>query len=145
MIFAVGFYLVGLEFAILWGVLQFLLNFIPNLGSITAGIIISLFAFVQFSPNPVPIIIVIAIILAVNLFLSGLLDPKIIGEHVGISPLVVLISLVVWGWIWGFTGMVIAVPMTVIIKIVCENIPFMEPVSILLGTRKSVRSKKAEC
>ena len=143
-IFALGFHLVGLDFAILWGVLQFLLNFIPNLGSILSGIIISLFALIQFWPNPVPIIMVISVILAVNLFVSGIFDPKIVGDHVGISPLVVLVSLAIWGWIWGFTGMVIAVPMTVIIKIVCENVPIMEPVSILLGTRKSIRARKAE-
>jgi len=143
LIFAIGFHLVGLEFAIVWGVIQFLLNFIPNLGSITAGVAISLFAVIQFWPDPVPIIIVVIIILVVNLILCNIFDPKIVGEHVGISPLVILISLLVWGWIWGFAGMVLAVPMTSIIKIVCENIPFMEPVAILLGTRKSVLARKA--
>jgi len=143
-IFTVSFHLVGLEFAVIWGVLQFLLNFIPNLGSITAGVAISLFALIQFWPDPVPIIIVLAIILAVNLVLCNIFDPKIVGDHVGISPLVILISLAVWGWIWGFAGMVLAVPMTVVIKIVCENIPIMEPVSIMLGTRKSNRARKAE-
>jgi len=143
-IFAVSFHLVGLEFALVWGIIQFLLNFIPNLGSITAGVAISLFALIQFWPDPVPIIIVLVIILAVNLILCNIFDPKIVGEHVGISPLIILLSLAIWGWIWGFAGMVLAVPMTVIIKIVCENIPIMEPVSILLGTRKSTRAKKAE-
>jgi len=143
-IFAVSFHLVGLEFAIVWGVVQFLLNFIPNLGSITAGVAISLFALIQFWPDPVPIVIILTIILAVNLILCNIFDPKIVGEHVGISPLIILASLAIWGWIWGFAGMVLAVPMTVIIKIVCENIPIMEPVSVLLGTRKSTRARKAE-
>ena len=143
-IFAVGFSLVGLEFAIVWGVIQFLLNFIPTLGSIAAGVIISLFALLQFWPEPAPIIIIIAIILGVNLILGNILDPKIVGDHVGISPLVILVSLSIWGFIWGFAGMVLAVPMTVIIKIACENIPMMEPVSILIGSRKSVLAKKAE-
>jgi len=143
-IFAVGFHLVGLEFAIVWGVIQFLLNFIPTLGSIAAGVGISLFALIQFWPEPGPIIIVVAIILGVNLFLCNTLDPKIVGDHVGISPLVILISLSVWGYIWGFAGMLLAVPMTVIIKIICENIPIMEPVSILIGSRKSALIRKAE-
>jgi predicted PurR-regulated permease PerM len=52
--------------------------------------------------------------------------------------------LAIWGYIWGFVGMILAVPMTVIIKILCENIDFMEPVSILMGTRKSILAKKAE-
>ncbi|MCL2264986.1 MAG: AI-2E family transporter [Treponema sp.] len=141
-IFAVGFSIVGLEFAIVWGVIQFLLNFIPTLGSIAAGVIISLFALLQFWPEPGPVIIVVAIILGVNL-LCNIFDPKIIGDHVGISPLVILVSLLIWGYIWGFAGMVIAVPMMVIIKIISENIPMMEPVSILIGSKKSVLAKKA--
>jgi len=143
LIFAGAFFLVGLEFAVVWGVIQFLLNFIPTLGSIAAGVIISLFALLQFWPDPAPIIIVIAVILAVNMILGNILDPKIVGDHVGISPLVILISLSLWGYIWGFAGMVLAVPMTVIIKIICENIPIMEPVSVLIGSRKSVLTKKA--
>jgi len=143
-IYAVGFTIVGLEFAILWGILQFFMNFIPTLGSIATGVAISLFALVQFWPEPGPVIAVIVIILVVNMVLSNLLDPKFVGEHVGISPLVVLISLSFWGYIWGFTGMLLAVPLTVIIKIVCENIPIMEPVSILLGSRKSALTKKTE-
>jgi len=143
-IYAVSFYFIGLEFAIVWGVFQFLMNFIPTLGSIVAGVIISLFALIQFWPEPGPVIIIVSIILGVNLILSNFLDPKLVGEHVGISPLMVLVSLSLWGYIWGFAGMVLAVPMTVIIKIVCENIPVLEPVSILIGSRKSVRAKKAE-
>ena len=142
-IFAVAFHIVGLEFAIVWGIIQFLLNFIPTLGSIVAGVGISLFALIQFWPEPAPIIIIIAIILVVNLVLCNILDPKIIGDHVGISPLIILVSLSIWGYIWGFAGMVLAVPMTVIIKIICENIPIMEPVSILIGSRRSVQAKKA--
>jgi len=143
-IFAVAFRLVGLEFAIVWGVLQFILNFIPTLGSIVAGVGISLFSLLQFWPAPGPIILVIAIVLGVNLILGNILDPKIIGDHVGISPLMILLSLLIWGYLWGFAGMVLAVPMTVVIKIVCENIPIMEPVSILIGSRRSVHAKKAE-
>lgn len=143
-IFAVAFHFIGLEFAVLWGVIAFVLNFIPNLGSIVASVAISLFALIQFWPEPGPVIMVVAVILVVNLFLCNIFDPKIVGEHVGLSPLVILVSLALWGWIWGFAGMILAVPMTVIIKIVCENIPFLEPVSVLLGTRKSVRARKAE-
>jgi predicted PurR-regulated permease PerM len=143
-IFAVAFQLIGMEFAIVWGVLQFILNFIPNLGSIAGGVIMGLFALIQFWPEPGPVIMVVAVILSVNMILGNFLDPKIVGEHVGISPLMILISLAVWGWIWGFAGMVLSVPMMVIIKIVCENIPVLEPISVLMGTRKSVRARKAE-
>jgi len=115
LIFAFAFHLIGLEFAIVWGVIQFLMIFFPNLGSITAGAAISLFAVIQFWPDPTPIILVVTVILGVNLILCNIFDPKIIGERVGISPLIVLVSLALWGWLWGFAGMVLAVPMTVII------------------------------
>jgi predicted PurR-regulated permease PerM len=78
------------------------------------------------------------------MILGNILDPKIIGDNVGISPLIILVSLAIWAWIWGFVGMIIAVPMTVIIKIVCENISILEPVSILIGSRRSVQAKKTE-
>jgi predicted PurR-regulated permease PerM len=90
------------------------------------------------------VILIVTIIFAVNMILGNMLDPKIIGEHVGISPVIVLVSLAIWGYIWGFAGMILAVPMTVIIKIICENIPIMEPLSVLIGTRRSVHAKKTE-
>ena len=142
LVVAFGLRLAGLEFAIVWGVVQFVLNFIPSLGSITAGIVVSLFALMQFWPEPGPVILVIFIMLGANMVIGNVLDPKIIGDNVGISPLVVLASLAIWGWLWGFAGMILAVPMMVIIKIVCENFPFLEPVSILLGSRKAVHAKK---
>ena len=144
LIIGIGLSLIGVEFAILWGIIGFVFNFIPNLGSIVSGASTCLFALVQFWPNPVPVIIVAALVLTVNMIGGNFLDTKIVGDHVGISPLMVLISLGVWGYIWGFAGMIVAVPMTVIIKIVCENIPILEPVSVLIGTRKSVKMKKAE-
>jgi predicted PurR-regulated permease PerM len=132
-----------LEFAVVWGVIQFILNFIPTLGSIVVAVIVSFFSLLQFWPEPGPVILVIAILLATNL-ITYVLDPKIIGDNMRISPLVVLASVAVWGYIWGFAGMVLAVPMMVIIKIICENIPIMEPVSILIGSKRSVLAKKLE-
>ena len=140
----IGLWAIRLEYAIGWGLIAFMFNFIPNLGSIAAGVLTSLFALLQFWPNPVPIVLVVALILAVNIFIGIILDPKIVGDHVGLSPLVVLISLALWGYIWGFAGMLLSVPMTVIIKIICENYPLLEPISYLIGSKKSVNAKKAE-
>ena len=142
-LFVIFLKLIHVEFAVLWGLLQFITNFIPTLGGIVNGIFVSVFALIQFWPNPTPVILVVIMVLLVNNTIGSVLDPKIVGDRVGISALVVLISLMIWGWIWGFTGMILAVPMTVTIRIVCENIPFLEPVSILLGTRKAVLAKKA--
>jgi len=135
-------HLTGLKFALVWGILQFLLNFIPTLGSIAIGVVISLFAMMQFWPDPQPIILVIAIMLGVNTVIGSIMDPKIMGDNLGLSPFVIILSLSVWGFLWGFVGMVIAVPMTVIIKIICENVPALKPISIFLGSRKGLIKKK---
>jgi predicted PurR-regulated permease PerM len=141
---AVGLRIIGLEFALVWGIIQFILNFIPNIGSIAVGVGASLFALLQFWPEPGPIIVVALIMLGTNMIIGNILEPKIMGDNLGLSPFVVLVSLVLWGWIWGFAGMILAVPMTVIIKILCENIPVLEPLSILLGSYKSAPAKKTE-
>jgi predicted PurR-regulated permease PerM len=140
----IGLKIVGLEFAVIWGVIQFILNFIPNIGSIAVGVIGTAFAIVQFWPNPAPIIAVGLIILVVNTILGSILDPKIMGDRLGLSPLVVLVSLLIWGWLWGFAGLILAVPMTAIIKISCENIPVLEPISIIMGSRKAAKARSEE-
>lgn len=138
----VGLHLVGLEFALAWGVIQFILNFIPNIGSIAAGFGAGIFGLLQFWPEPGPIIAVALIMFASNMLIGNILEPKIMGDNLGLSPLAVLVSLLIWGWLWGFAGMILAVPMTVIVKIVCENIPVLEPVSIILGSHRSVTAAK---
>ncbi|MDR1585887.1 MAG: AI-2E family transporter, partial [Treponema sp.] len=130
------------EFALVWGVIQFILNFIPSLGSIVAGMLTSVFALIQFWPEPGPIAITVLIMLGVNMIIGNVLEPKIMGDNMGLSPIVVLLSLTVWGWLWGFAGMILAVPMMVIIKIICENISYMEPLSIILGSRRSLKQKE---
>jgi predicted PurR-regulated permease PerM len=140
---ALGLSMVGLEFAVVWGIIQFILNFVPNIGSIAAGVGATLFGLLQFWPEPAPIVLVALIMLGVNMIIGYLLEPKIMGDNLGLSPIVVLMSLMIWGWLWGFAGMILAVPMTVIIKIVCENIPVLEPISILLGSRKAAAAAAA--
>jgi predicted PurR-regulated permease PerM len=142
-IVASGLWLVGLEFAVVWGIIQFIMIFIPSFGSIAVGVGASLFALLQFWPNPVPVIEVVLIMVVVNMVIGNGLEPKIMGDNLGLSPIVVLLSLVIWGWIWGFAGMILAVPMTMIIKIVCENVPVLEPISIIMGSKKAVLAKKA--
>jgi len=139
----IGLRIVGLEFAVIWGVIQFIMNFIPNIGSIAAGVGATSFALIQFWPDPAPVVAVGLIMLGLNMIIGSIMEPKIMGDNLGLSPLVVLVALLAWGWLWGFTGLILAVPMMVIIKIVCENIPVLEPVSILLGSRKAVMAAKS--
>ena len=138
--------IIGVEFAVVWGVIQFVFNFIPNIGSIAVGLAATSFALVQFWPNPTPVIATGFIMIATNMSIGSIMEPRIMGDRLGLSPLVVLVSLLLWGWIWGFAGLILAVPMMAIIKIVCENVPMLEPISILLGSHKAanVRGKKTE-
>ncbi|WP_041611273.1 AI-2E family transporter [Treponema primitia] len=138
----VALHLVGLEFALVWGLIQFVLNFIPNIGSIAAGLGAGIFGLLQFWPEPGPIIAVALIMLASNMVIGNILEPKIMGDNLGLSPLAVLVSLLIWGWLWGFAGMILAVPMTVIVKIICENIPVLEPFSIILGSHRAIMAAK---
>ena len=134
---------IGVQFAALWGIMQFVLNFIPTIGSIVIGVVVSLFALIQFWPDPGPVIWTVTIMFGVNFLVGNVLEPKIMGDRLGLSPIAILFSLVVWGWMWGFAGMIIAVPLMAIIKIVCGNISVLEPVSILLSSRHAVLAKKA--
>jgi predicted PurR-regulated permease PerM len=140
----IGLRIVGVEFAVVWGIIQFILNFIPTIGSIAIGVIITFFSLIQFWPEPAPVIATGIIMLGTNMILGSILEPKIMGDNLGLSPLVVLLSLMIWGWLWGFVGLILAVPMTVIVKIVCENIPMLEPISILLGSHKAAQAKTAD-
>lgn len=136
--------LIGMDFPILWGVLSFILNFIPSIGSIAAGGGVAVFALVQFWPTPGPIIAAIAIMLGVNMILGNIVEPRVQGYNLGLSPFVILVSLLAWGWLWGFVGLVLAVPMTVIVKIVCENVPILEPISVIMGSYRAAKRKEEE-
>ncbi|HAE21847.1 MAG TPA: AI-2E family transporter [Spirochaetaceae bacterium] len=134
---------IGLDFPIVWGVISFILNFIPNIGSIASGLGVTLFALVQFWPQPGPIAASAVVMLGVNFSLGNFIEPRLQGQNLGLSPFVILASLLAWGWLWGFAGLVLAVPMTVIVKIICENVPILEPVSIMLGSYKAAKIKES--
>ena len=83
--------------------------------------------------------------LAIQLMFGNILEPNIQGNSLNLSPVVILFCLIFWGWLWGIAGALLSVPITVIIKIVCENISFLKPVSIMIGTgydRKKIRKVK---
>ena len=140
-----GLSLLKVDFPIVWGVISFILNFIPNIGSVAAGVGVGVFALVQFWPEPGPIVGSLAVMIGVNMVLGNAVEPKIQGDNLGLSPFVILVSMLAWGWLWGFAGLILAVPMTVIVKIVCENVPVLEPASVIMGSfRAAVRRKSAD-
>ncbi len=123
----------GLDFALIWGVLAMVLNFIPTIGSIvvTAGTI--LMALVQFAPDWGQIILISVMMIMFEFLLGNIIDPRLQGAQLNISPLVILASLAVWGYVWGVVGMFLAVPLTSIMQIVCANIPSLRPIAIILS------------
>lgn len=124
-------WIMGVDFPLLWGLLGFLLNYIPNIGSIVAAIPPILLALVQLG---VPHMLgVLAGYLAVNFAIGNVIEPHVMGRRLGLSTLIVVLSLVFWGWIWGPMGMVLAVPLTMSVKILLENTHDFRWVAVLLG------------
>jgi len=120
----------GISFPLLWGIIAFLFNFIPNLGSIFAAVLPVLLALVQFGPGKA---ISVAIgYLIINIVLANLVEPYLMGRRLGLSTLVVFLSLAFWGWVWGPVGMLLSVPLTMIVKIGLENIDGFRWVAVLL-------------
>ena len=126
-------WLLGLDFPIVWGFLAFIMNFIPIFGSVISVGATTLFSLIQFYPNWGKTLFVLLFLTLVNMVLGNIIEPRIEGKNLGISPVAILISLSIWGYIWGFTGMLLAVPLTVIIKIICENLNYMNGIAIFLG------------
>lgn len=130
---------VGLEHLAFWAFLIFILNFIPTIGSILATALPTLFALVQFQGFSEALTLFIAIGL-IEMAVGSLLQPRLAGQSLNLSQFVVVLSLFVWGAIWGITGMFLAVPLTVIVMIVFSNVETTRPVAILLSQDGSLAS-----
>lgn len=124
-------WLLGVDFALLWGVTAFLLNFVPNIGSIIAAIPAVLLALLQHGFGVAAV--VVGLYVAVNLFIGYFLEPRWMGRGLGLSTLVVFVSLVFWGWVLGPVGMVISVPLTMAVKIALEGSSETRWLAILMG------------
>ncbi|UCD77022.1 MAG: AI-2E family transporter [Desulfobacterales bacterium] len=131
--------LIGVDFPITWGAMAFFLNFIPTVGSIAASIPPILLAVVQFYPNIWPGVATLIAVTVIQLVIGNVVTPKFMGDQLNLSPVVVLVALLFWGWLWGIVGALISVPIAVIIKIVCENIEPLHPIGVIMGTGKSYR------
>jgi len=121
----------GLDFALLWGVIAFILNFVPNIGSILAAVPAVLLAFVQL--GPVYGLVVIAIYGMINTIMGNVVEPKIMGKRLGLSTLTVFLSLVFWGWLFGPVGMLLSVPLTMAVKFAAMNSPQTSWFGVLLS------------
>ncbi|NMP16621.1 AI-2E family transporter [Thalassotalea sp. Y01] len=132
-------WVIGLDFFILWGVLAFLFNYIPNIGSIIAAVPAVLLAFVQFDPS-----VALAIgagYMVINTVIGNMVEPRFLGKGLGLSTLVVFLSLIFWGWLLGTVGMLLSVPLTMIIKIALESSEEGKWLAVMLGDEDEVEDK----
>lgn len=143
------FYLIALftklDLAFLWGVLAVLLNFIPTFGSIIITALTILMAVVQFLPNWTPIIIVAVGTIAVQMIIGNILDPRVQGNQLNLSPFVILVSLSIFGYVWGIVGMFLAVPIISILQIAFANMDSTRGIAIMMSSGSSLKRRmKAE-
>lgn len=127
----VGLAIIGLDFAVLWGFLAFALNFIPTIGSILAAVPAVLLSIIQF--GLLKTMIVIAIYFVVNIVIGSIVEPNIMGRQIGLSTLVVFMSLVFWGWLLGPVGMLLSVPLTMVIKFAAQTSEQTRWLAVLLS------------
>ena len=120
----------GIDFALLWGLFAFLANFIPNIGIVFAALPAVMLALVQHGPARA--LILAGGYIAVGMGIGNVLEPAWLGRRLGLSTLVVFLSLVVWGWLWGWVGMLLSVPLTLVLKILLETNHELAPIAALL-------------
>jgi predicted PurR-regulated permease PerM len=125
------------DYPLFWAMLVFFFNYIPNIGSIIATIFPSVMALIQFDSLTM-FLVVLASISVIQIIIGNFVEPKIMGDSLNISPLVVILALVFWGFLWGITGMIICVPLTVILIIVLSKFPMTRNIAVILSEKGKV-------
>jgi len=140
--FSVGLwlYVLGLDYPLIWGMLVFFFNFIPNIGSILAAIPAVLLALVQLGPWSA--VLVVFGYLAVNIIIGNLLEPRVMGRSVGLPSAVVFLALIFWGWVLGPVGMILSVPLTVMVKMALDSSPDTRWLALLLSRAPEIAQRK---
>lgn len=124
-------WLLGIDNALFMGLLAFFLNFVPNIGSFVASIPGILLGFILFGPAVAGTTAIGYVF--INVGISNVVEPRFMGDNLGISPLIVIMSLVFWGWLLGPVGMLLSVPLTMVVKVILENVASTKSIAILLG------------
>jgi predicted PurR-regulated permease PerM len=125
-------YVLGVDYVLLWALLAFLLNYIPNIGSIIAAIPAVLLALAQLGPA-VAGLTALGFVLT-NTVMGNMVEPRFLGRGLGLSTLVVFLSLIFWGWLLGTVGMLLSVPLTMIVKIALEGNDDTRWIALLLAS-----------
>ncbi len=125
------FYIFGLDFAVFWGFIIFLFNFIPNIGSTAASVLPVLFSLLQFGSLGGAFWLGVSLVI-LQLSMGNIIEPRLMGYSLNLSPLIVILSLVFWGYIWGVAGMILAVPILGTMAIIFENIKSLNFLSVFI-------------
>lgn len=126
--------LIGIEAPLFWAFLIFILNFIPTIGSLIATLFPAIFCLLQFGEFT-PALMVLGFVGAIQVLVGNFIEPKMMGSSLNISPLVAIFALSFWGVLWGVTGMILSIPITVIITIVLSHFPATRSVAIMLSDK----------
>lgn len=126
------FWALGLDYSFFWAFLIFLFNYVPTIGSILATLMPALLALLQFEGISAFLIIALGVS-AIQVAVGNILEPRLMGDNLNISPLVVVLSLILWSLLWGVVGMLLCVPITVAIIIICAQFPATRYIAILLS------------
>lgn len=135
--------MVGIDSAPFWAFLIFLLNYIPTIGSLVGTVFPAIFSLIQFGEYT-PFLVVLIAVGAIQVVVGNIVEPKVFGKSLNLSPLVTILALAIWGKIWGITGMILSVPITVIMIIVFSQFEKTRPIAIMLSENGDVEdiSKK---
>ena len=125
-------FILGVDFALVFGFIAFVLNYIPNIGSAIAVLFPFILTLLQFETLAIPLGVLIGLG-GTQMMMGNVLEPRFIGYSLNLSPLLILVSLIFWGWLWGIWGMVLAVPLMATVKIVFENLEAMKPIGKLMN------------
>ena len=125
---------IGVEAPVFWAFLIFLLNYIPTIGSLIATSFPALFALLQFGELG-PFLWVLGVVGAIQVIIGNIVEPKVMGNSLNISSLVVLLALAIWGSLWGIIGMILSVPITVIMVIIFAEFKATRPIAVLLSEK----------
>jgi predicted PurR-regulated permease PerM len=143
--FTFGFilWLFNVDFYFIWGFLCFLSHYIPNIGSFISTILPGLTAILQFDNIVTPIIIIVLLIVVQNI-IGNVVEPKYLGDQLDLSPLLLLVSLIFWGYVWGIVGMILSVPIMIMIKIILSKFDNTKPIAILMSYGQASALEKKE-
>ncbi len=133
-----GLLILSIDFPIFWALLIFLLNYIPTIGSLIATLFPALMALAQYPEEPSKAVLVLVVIGIIQVIVGNVIEPRVMGDNLNISPLVVILSLGLWYLLWGVVGMILSVPIMVIIIIVLSKIPSTRNVAVMLSSDGNV-------